>query len=97
MSRGLWLSETQMAEIRKLLADGKLYHRQIAERFCVDRSVISRIAQGKRKKPGVCLCQKCAKCRNREYSAQYRERRDSAAAQRDFERIDAQIARENAA
>jgi len=97
MSRGLWLSEDQMAEVRKLLADGKLYHRQIAERFCVDRSVISRIARGQRKMPGVCLCRTCPKCKNREQSARYRERRDRDARERDYARIDAQIARECAA
>jgi len=75
MSRGLWLTTEQIADIRSELATGKL-HRVIAQRFSIDQSVVSRIAHGRRKKEGIsCLCGECRKCRNREASERYRLRR----------------------
>jgi hypothetical protein len=75
MSRGLWLTSEQIADIRREIASGKL-HRVIAKRFAIDQSVVSRIARGRRKKQGVsCLCGECQVCRNRDASERYRARK----------------------
>lgn len=75
MSRGLWLTGEQVADIRVALAAGKL-HRVIAKRHCVDQSVVSKIARGRRKRDGVsCLCGECRTCKNRLATERYRERK----------------------
>jgi len=99
MSRGPWLSQDQIAEIKALLATGKHTHYYIAAQFSVDRSVVTNIARGKRRTPGLrCICGTCKLCRNREACARYNERGGrNPQVKRDLDRIDAQIERERAA
>jgi hypothetical protein len=82
MSRSYWLTPEQVEYIRAELARGKS-HADIAANVGtgVDRSVVSRIAQGKRRTNGLrCGCLKCPKCRNRDASERYRARKRMEAA-----------------
>lgn len=83
MSRGLWLTAEQISYVRAELRMGNKTHAEIAKRLEVDHSVVSRIATGKRKKNGVsCICGWCTKCKNREASERYRERKKRDAKER---------------
>lgn len=94
MSRSYWLTPDQIAYIRSELARGIKTHAQIADNvgLGIDRSVVSRIASGKRKKNGVCCeCGWCAidkgwsggwayKCQQLRALADYLEQREQPAA-----------------
>lgn len=75
MSKGLWLTQEQVRRIRERLT-AHHYHYAIADEIGVDRSVVTRIANGHRRTNGlICDCGKCRKCKNREATSRRNQRR----------------------
>lgn len=74
MSRGLWLTPDIIAAIKSQIPHQT--RKEIAEAYHIHPTVVSYIALGKRRTPGLsCACGWCEKCRNRDAAERYRERR----------------------